>query len=687
MSVAVRPCGLRKSADSETVVDVMASSHSSPRIRRIWWAPVLMALLLGCSPESGGSTPMPRSDGGPPVGADTDGDGISDEDEGRADNVDTDSDGTPDYLDDDSDGDEIADRIEAGRGAAPADSDSDGVPDFRDRDSDNNGIEDGEDGDADTDGDGTPDFADLDDDNDFVRDSEELEAGLVDTDADGVPDFRDRDSDDDGIIDGHEPATDPDMDGLNNRADTDSDADGIPDSEEAGDDDPDTVPVDTDEDGTPDFLDPDSDGDGISDLQETEAGTDPRDEDSDDDGVSDLIEVAAGTDPLDNTDDPRARGDFVFVVPFEETPMPERDTLEFATSIQIADVYFLFDTTGSMSGEIAAMGAAVQGILESTTCMDTGTACMEDTDCGMDQVCSLAGTCIEDPTIDGCIASLWSGVGTYAGNRNTYRNLLSIQDSPAMTRARIPGADGPGADETLFESVACVADPSRCSGAGCTAGGIGCPAFREAAVRILVTLTDEMDECSGCPVGSAAAAAAPLVDQGITFVGVDADSDHEPRNHLRAIANASMSLDSMGAPLVFEGSEAAVTSAVSAAIGEIVNGVPLRVTIEGQEVDGDDGDALRFIDYLEVNTTSPGCSAAESEDTDADGHNDAFPALRPGTGVCWDVVPVMNTIQEAGDRPLVYQARLEVAGDGSPLDSRTVYFLVPPEIRIPSGPM
>ena len=36
---------------------------------------------------------------------------------------------------------------------------------------------------------------------------------------------------------------------------------------------------------------------------------------------------------------------------------------------------------------------------------------------------------------------------------------------------------------------------------------------------------------------------------------------------------------------------------------------------------------------------------------------------------------------------LVYKALLTVSGDGSPLDERTVYFLVPPTVQVPQGPM
>ena len=80
-----------------------------------------------------------------------------------------------------------------------------------------------------------------------------------------------------------------------------------------------------------------------------------------------------------------ARGDFVFVVPYMEDPDPARDTLTFRTSIQFADIYFLFDRSGSMDDEIGALRDAVTSLMTSLTCVDTGTACERDSECGADQ--------------------------------------------------------------------------------------------------------------------------------------------------------------------------------------------------------------------------------------------------------------------------------------------------------------
>jgi len=656
---------------------------------------LLAALACGDDDRMGlmdGAVPMRDASTG-----DYDEDTIRDSDEGVLTGTDTDADGLLDFRDTDSDGDGLLDSFEAGDddpSTPPIDSDEDGAPDFQDLDSDANFIPDEREGTDDTDGDGAPDYRDADDDNDRVPDLIELDGRFdfpSDADDDAIPNFRDPDSDNDFILDGDErpldgEIEDTDGDRIPDWRDQDSDGDGIPDRDEAGDDDITTAPIDTDDDGRPDFRDLDSDNDGLPDGAEVEAGTDPLDSDSDGDGVSDLIEVGAGTDPLDGDVSPRTRGDFVFLMPYTEMPEPERDTLEFRTNIQFADAYFLFDTTGSMSGEIDAMKSAVTTVIDNLTCDASGVPCAGDPECSEGQVCSADGECISDPRISGCIASLWTGVGVYAGDQNSYRNLLQLQDDPAATQRTIPSsASGGGANETLFETVACVADPTACAGAECVPGGIGCPAFRDDARRILLAITDEPNQCAGCPVNTAADAGARLRAEDIVFVGVDADGGNSPADDLQDIATASGSLYGTGEPLYVQGSEAAVTSAVTEAIREVAENLVLFVDVELEEVDGDDGDATQFVDRVEVNVSGDGeCTAVGSvADTDGDGYRDAFPNLLPGTPVCWDVVARQNDFVPPLDRPQVFQARVVVRGDGTTLDQRRIFFLVPPLVDIP----
>jgi hypothetical protein len=181
--------------------------------------------------------------------------------------------------------------------------------------------------------------------------------------------------------------------------------------------------------------------------------------------------------------------------------------------------------------------------------------------------------------------------------------------------------------------------------AGCVATGIGCPAFRSDAARILVTITDEPNQDPSTSF-TAAATGAALTSAGISFIGVDAArtaprparatctntctyhddgdcddggpgsdysfcslgtdcNDCAPYNpSLVAIANAANAVDSAGQPFVRVGDAALVVGSVVDAINEIINNIPVRVTIEAAEVAGDDGDALPFLDYLVINSSA-----------------------------------------------------------------------------------
>ncbi len=676
------------------------------KLVRISLLVAMTAGLMACGP---GKDNPGNGDGGPPSDLpDADGDGIADVDEGRANDVDTDGDGTPDYLDDDSDGDGIPDYREAGdnlTGTPPIDTDGDGTPDFRDLDSDDNGISDTDDGVEDLDGDGRGNFQDLDDDGDTLLDEFELQ-GLPDTppdtDGDGTPDYHDLDSDADTIGDIAERGTDPDMDNIPSYLDDDSDGDCIPDSLEAGDSDLATPPKDTDGDGRADYIDLDSDNDGLADGAEDAncngmvngGETSATNGDSDGDGVSDLVEGVAGTDPNNASDNPSANGDFFFLVPYQDPTTPPDDTLEFRTSVQFADLYFNFDITGSMTAEIAAMAntsTGVPAIISQLTCAPTGGTCTLDSDCATG-VC-FNGSCITDPLAgSGCVPDLWTGVGRWSDG-DTYRNIVSLQSNPTTTANNVDPGSYPGGAEPPSQGAACVADPSFCANTNtnCASSGVGCAGFRQNAVRILIQLSDADNQCNttaSCAVTPAIAGAA-LAAKDIKFIGLYGTDDNgstdplTPQGVAEAIGVASGTVDTSGNPFVYPAIDAAVVSQTKAAVLDIVRNLPLDVTIDKVDDPGDDGDSLQFIDYLEVNISGTGnCTLVNPvTDTDADGHDDAFPGLRPGTPVCWDVHPIpQNNTVPATDQPQVFIATLTVKGDGSTLDSRQVYFLIPPVI-------
>lgn len=145
--------------------------------------------------------PVDTDDDGTPDFQDTDsdGDGIPDATE-LEDGFDTDGDLVPDYLDVDSDNDDLRDDEEVENGLDPKNPDSDGDT-----------ISDGDEGLDDPDDDGVANALDDDSDGDGTPDDEEAGDSLVDTppidvDFDGIPDFLDLDSDGDGLPDDAEVA-------------------------------------------------------------------------------------------------------------------------------------------------------------------------------------------------------------------------------------------------------------------------------------------------------------------------------------------------------------------------------------------------------------------------------------------------------------------------------------------------
>ncbi len=75
--------------------------------------------------------------------------------------------------------------------------------------------------------------------------------------------------------------------------------------------------------------------------------------------------------------------DFFFILPYQDPAGPQNKPLDFSTKIPALDVFFLMDTTGSMSGEIANLQGAltstvVPGIRAAVTDSQFGVGAQED---------------------------------------------------------------------------------------------------------------------------------------------------------------------------------------------------------------------------------------------------------------------------------------------------------------------
>lgn len=583
-----------------------------------------------------------------------------------------------------------------------------------------------------------------DSDNDFIPDHIE---GEGDPDGDGIPNYLDEDSDGDTIRDSAEGSADFDGDTIPNFLDLDSDQDCISDADEAGDTDLATPPVNSDQDDLPDAYDLDKDGDGLSDIIEDpncngiqdEGETSAINDDTDGDGVSDLIEVADQdcgeedmnlcSDPLDPDRNPQARGDFVFVVPYEEATEPVADDLDFETNLKQVDVYFLLDRSSSMSNELDSLRDNIVSVMSSLACSDPAAGCIPDLQAGAGGIgypaadgeafkhlidiqgdnaalaSALSASNLDEPGCDGqenlannrpcdetTQVTLWSALS--GDGRDTIKSKVGTE----LTCPDHDGQDGRREDDppaitvpfnTLFQSD--YPDRSDFGGGPCAEGRSGYPCFRNDSLPVVIFATDESSDVTvNCPLQTDLAALANSM--GAKLVGLaGGKAESNLINEMKAIATATGAIDitSSSAPLIVEverGNESETATKLEAAIRVLANGVPLEISATALDdpTDVQDVDAVAsFIDRLETLQTGEGCTSGLTEvDSNSDSFPDTYQQVSPGNPVCWSLVAKMNTTVEALEVPQIFKATIEVRGnDVTKLDDRDVWFLVPPVLR------
>lgn len=503
------------------------------------------------------------------------------------------------------------------------------------------------------------------------------------------------DSDADGIADGAELAGDTDGDGTNDDHDTDADGDGMSDAEEHG-----AAPacswIDTDGDAVPDFADTDSDNDGIPDSEEHgRTGTDPYDRDSDDDGVTDLGELAAGTDPRDHADT-IPEGDFFVVLPYLGAHDVRR--LQFGTNLQVADIYFLIDTTGSMEEPIANVQSSLSHIADeialSIPDVQMGVGHFEDfpfsagspfgtTFYGMagDEAYSNSQDITgELPLVQSALDALTLGTGG---------------DGPeAQVEALYQTATGMGGNWNFMGGAASWALPRRDCPAILDEIGVrrGYPCFRPGSLPIVILVTD-LEWHNGSADGmrwpystivpsphTLPQAAAALAEIGGRYIGVVIPdmmtgmafpTDHE------AVANMTGSVDRTGQPLVYEAFAGEVSNRIIDGIDELAHHTPMDVSTatEDRQPNPDGTDATGFIkSIIALEGYGPGAGEGYVSHDESQ-----FYGVTPGTVVEFSV-DFFNDIVMPPVTAQVYRARIIILGNRvARLEVRNVYIIVPPE--------
>ena len=530
------------------------------------------------------------------------------------------------------------------------------------------------------------------------------------------------DSDGDGIADAAEGDGDPDGDGVPSLADDDSDGDGIPDSEEAGVDP--CAPTDTDGDGTPDFADTDSDNDGLTDADEVAGGTDPANHDSDGDGFTDLAEDAAGTDPTDPASG-IPETDFFVVLPYEGPH--ENRTLRFGTDIQVADVFFLADMTGSMRGVRSSIitgliDTIIPGIAAAVPDVQFGAGGYDDygvpsygwpptsewrdlpfyllreigpadDDRGAWSLTADAATCPMDASV--------MDIGQITGAPNGRPDILeAVEGLPCHGGYDGPESTGPALWATAtgrglswdatgddgMRHMGSIPDQS-CPVIPDEPGmRFGYPCFRPGAQPIILVFGDNQWH-NGMGGVNPYPFMAPTYDQvvaelnaiGARVISIVNAFGSVPTDYT-TIATDTGAVRADGSPLVFTiaSGGGGLDTAVVDAVVELVTGTPQDVSTRTENVPGnpDDFDATLFIKSITPEEGyRDGIAGTGYTSKDAT----TFYGVIPGTYVDF-AIDFHNDVRPPAATAQIFQARIIVVGNGvADLDRRNVYIIVPPE--------
>ncbi len=512
------------------------------------------------------------------------------------------------------------------------------------------------------------------------------------------------DTDGDGIYDEFEGSIDFDGDGVPNFQDPDSDDDGFSDRDEHGTDQGCSA-RDRDGDGHFDFLDLDRDGDGLSDAEERDRYfTDPDADDSDGDGFTDLAEVATGRDPNDASS--RIPEDAYYVVLPYLGDAVERD-LVFGTTVRKADVFFMMDRTGSMTGEVSRLKSSLSSIVSQMAMS------IRDIGVGFGGFAGFGGRaggpCMTFPLI--------GEVCGEGDNDDTPFHLYSvITTDPARMVSDVAaleadqgGATWASSNEALYQAatgdgILPWIGPQTCASVPDEVGRrYGYPCFRPGALPIMVVMTDTSSKngphtegvsggtydpanfTMGPPPHTYVETLSALQRIGARVIGVLSGSEVSnptPRRQFETWALETGTVDAAGRPILFEisadgsGLDTSIVDAIRTLAEETPQDIS-AVVRDGEDRPPEVGpvDAARFIKAITPYRLFEGVSHDCPDPTRCD--DQRFFDVTPGSTVTFRI-RFLNDFQEPRSHAQVFLATIVVLGNGvAELDAREVIIVVP----------
>ncbi len=397
--------------------------------------------------------------------------------------------------------------------------------------------------------------------------------------------------------------------------------------------------------------------------------------------------------------------DFFFVLPYLPAAGVDTKPLTFATAVPALDVFFLMDTTGSMTGEINNL----KGAVDDTT-----------------------------SKIKAIAASAWFGVGAFqdfpngangtAGDQ-PFQLLQKMTDNPIDVRNGVAGMSAKGGGDLPEAGIEAIYQAA--TGAGVTVGSASVPAvpigFRSTSMPVIVPISDApwhngvdaatnymftgahtigdlegvLHQICGRVVGIAASSGptnsildmtelATATGARVPPVAWDATEGGRPCSSGQCCTgqgNAGVAPAGDGlCPLVFEASSsgAGVSTGIVTGIQMLARFATFDVTTKASGIATDiDGTPLpsphTTLDFIKSITPTgftkpPSPAGLPDPSFDSIG----FHGVTPSTAVRFDVGAENDFIPQTATAQ-IFRARIQVfAGDCTALDSRDVLILVPP---------
>ena len=393
--------------------------------------------------------------------------------------------------------------------------------------------------------------------------------------------------------------------------------------------------------------------------------------------------------------------DFFFVEPYGEDPSPKSDVLKFSTNIKQADVAFVMDTTGSMSGAINALKSALSGSLLAqlqAAIPNVGIAIVDHKDFGQ--------------------GDSW-GVNV----RQTITTNLALAQGAVNAMSAGGGGDEAeaqvGAMYFALTGQANTGSPSLAAHSPASPGAFGGVDFRAGSVPVVVEISDASwhDPSGSATIAGLKAAFAStkakfvnVAESGSPFGGgpegqpndlSDATGSNVPPSAFGTVAGCAAGqcctgLNGAGRAPTGPGGTCRLNflsssgGGVSTGIVKAIEAIAVGSSFDVKAIASNDPknakgvDATKFIKALRAmdeGNPANNCPAAPAKDSDGDGIKDTFLAVKAGTPVCFEVIPAKNGTVPAELDPQFYNAFVDViAVQGNlHLDKRSVLFLVPPK--------